>query len=452
MTDAAIEAAVHLSSRYINDRFLPDKAIDVIDEAGSRARLGKSTVPNEIAELEREMEQLTKEKEIAISNQDFEKAASFRDREKELRTDLANAKSQWKNSQSQDEVQVDVDHIGEVVSIMTGIPVRRLEETETDRLLNMEQELGRLVIGQEDAVTAIAKSIRRNRAGLRDPNRPIGTFLFLGPTGVGKTELARVLAQFLFSDPDALVRIDMSEFMEKFAVSRLVGAPPGYVGYEEGGQLTEKVRRKPYSVVLLDEIEKAHPDVFNILLQVLEDGHLTDSMRRKVDFRNTVLIMTSNVGARVIKGSKSLGFAKSDPESDYGRMRDRVLDEVKKVFNPEFLNRLDEIIVFHSLRMEEIEKIVHLFIASVTQRLADQDIALEFTPEAVALLVEHGYDPSLGARPMRRAIQKWVEDPLSEQYLSRRVKKGDRVLVSRIGDELHFEPVPEESPTEAPAT
>jgi ATP-dependent Clp protease ATP-binding subunit ClpC len=450
MTDEAIEAAVLLSNRYINDRFLPDKAIDVIDEAGSRARLGHAAVPTEISDLERELEQCVKEKELAISNQDFETAARHRDREKEIKKELQGHKSSWKDSQSKEDVKVDVDHISEVIAIMTGIPVRRLEETESDRLLKMEDELGRLVIGQKDAVTAISKAIRRNRAGLRDPNRPIGTFIFLGPTGVGKTELARVLAQFLFNDPEALVRIDMSEFMEKFAVSRLVGAPPGYVGYEEGGQLTEKVRRKPYSVVLLDEIEKAHPDVFNILLQVLEDGHLTDSMRRKVDFRNTVLIMTSNVGARVIKGSTSLGFAKSTKETDYKKMSERVLDEVRKVFNPEFLNRLDEIIVFHALGREEIEKIVHLFIAKVRERLGEQEIELEFTPAAVDRLVDEGYDPALGARPMRRAIQRLVEDPLSEAYLSRRVKRGDSVRVDTKGDELVFEPSKQASkpPTE----
>jgi ATP-dependent Clp protease ATP-binding subunit ClpC len=319
--------------------------------------------------------------------------------------------------------------------------VTRLEETETTRLLNMEDDIGSHVIGQKEAVTAVSKAIRRNRAGLRDPNRPIGTFLFLGPTGVGKTELARILAQFLFSDPEALVRIDMSEFMEKFAVSRLVGAPPGYVGYEEGGQLTEKVRRKPYSVVLLDEIEKAHPDVFNILLQVLEDGHLTDSMRRRVDFRNTVLILTSNVGARVIKGSTSMGFTKSNPDADYKKMRERVLDEVRKVFNPEFLNRLDEITVFHSLGREEIERIVLLFLDRVKKRLAEQRISLEFTPGAMGLLVENGYDPSLGARPMRRAVQRFVEDPLSDQFLARKVREGDTVKVSKKGDTLAFESV-----------
>jgi len=441
ITDAAIEGAVHLSNRYINDRFLPDKAIDVIDEAGSRARLGRTTVPAEIADLERRIDETTKQKELAITSQDFEKAARFRDREKALRKELSGSRTNWRQSQNGDTIRVDVDHISEVIAIMTGIPVRKLEETETERLLRMEDELARQVVGQKDAVTAIAKAIRRNRAGLRDPKRPIGTFLFLGPTGVGKTELARVLAQFLFNDPEALVRIDMSEFMEKFAVSRLVGAPPGYVGYEEGGQLTEKVRRKPYSVVLLDEIEKAHPDVFNILLQVLEDGHLTDSMRRKVDFRNTVLILTSNVGARVIKGSTSLGFAKSDPTESYNRMRDRVLDEVRKVFNPEFLNRLDEMIVFHALGREQIEEIVHLFLERVKVRLKEQEITLEFTPGAVALLTEKGFDPNLGARPMRRAVQKFVEDPLSEQYLGRKIKRGDVVRVGKKGDTLSFEAV-----------
>ena len=450
ITDAAVEAAVYLSNRYINDRFLPDKAIDVIDEAGSRARLGHSGIPTEIGELEREIEQITKEKEIAISKQEFENAARVRDREKELRKELSGHRSQWQQSQNEEEIRVDVDHIGEVVSIMTGIPVQRLEETETERLLQMEDELGKLVVGQEEAVTAIAKAIRRNSAGLRDPRRPIGTFIFLGPTGVGKTELARVLAQFLFNDPESLVRIDMSEYMEKFSVSRLVGAPPGYVGYEEGGQLTEKVRRKPYSVVLLDEIEKAHPDVVNIIHQVVEDGHLPHPRRRKVDFRNTILIMTSNVGARVIKGATSLGFAKSDPESDYQKMRSRVLDEVRKIFNPEFLNRLDELIVFHSLGRKEIEKIVHLFIDRVQKQLGEQDIRLDMTSGAISLLVDKGFDPALGARPMRRAIQRYIEDPLSELYLSRRVKRGNRVKVSKKGEDLHFEAVEEEIDSTVP--
>ncbi len=451
-TDEAVEAAVHLSNRYINERFLPDKAIDVIDEAGSRARLGHSSIPSEISDLEYKIEEVTKQKDLAVANQEYEKAADLKKSENELKKELTKHRKSWQETRSQESARVDVDHISEVISIMTGVPVRRLEETETDRLLKMETEIGRYVVGQLDAVTAISKAIRRNRAGLRDPNRPIGTFLFLGPTGVGKTELARVLAQFLFSDPEALVRIDMSEFMEKFAVSRLVGAPPGYVGYEEGGQLTEKVRRKPYSVVLLDEIEKAHPDVFNILLQVLEDGHLTDSMRRKVDFRNTVLILTSNVGARQIVATASLGFAKSDPTADYEKMRDRVMDEVRKVFNPEFLNRLDEAIVFHQLGREEIEQIVHLFVDKVRTRLSEQEIKLDFTPGAIALLTEKGYDQALGARPMRRAVQKYVEDPLSEHYLARKIKRGDTVKVSKKGDSLVFEAVsvePDPEPSES---
>ncbi|HET9940638.1 MAG TPA: ATP-dependent Clp protease ATP-binding subunit, partial [Candidatus Eisenbacteria bacterium] len=357
-TDEAIVSAVKLADRYINDRFLPDKAIDVIDEAGACARLSISAIPTEVRELEKQVEEVAKEKEASIQQQEFEKAARIRDKEKELRAKLRDLKKNWTDVRHETQATVDGDLIGTVIARMTGIPIARIEEKESEKLLRMEEEIRKSIVGQDEAVAAVSRAIRRNRAGLRDPRRPIGSFIFLGPTGVGKTELARVLARFLFDDPDALIRIDMSEYMEKFSVSRLIGAPPGYVGHEEGGQLTEKVRRKPYSVVLLDEIEKAHPDVFNILLQVLDDGMLTDSLRRKVDFKNTVLIMTSNLGARQIKGGRSLGFSERDEESAYGGMKRTIMDELKRSFNPEFLNRIDDTIVFHSLSREDITAIV----------------------------------------------------------------------------------------------
>jgi ATP-dependent Clp protease ATP-binding subunit ClpC len=439
-TDRAVIASVRLSDRYINDRFLPDKAIDVIDEAGSRARLRMSAIPAEVREMEKRIEETSKEKESSIKAQEFEKAAKLRDREKVMRTELQRLKRSWAEKKIEVQATVDEDDIGLVISKMTGIPISKMEERESEKLLRMEEELQKKVVGQEDAVTAIARAVRRNRAGLRDPRRPIGTFIFLGPTGVGKTELARVLAEFLFDDRDSLIRVDMSEYMEKFSVSRLVGAPPGYVGYEEGGQLTEKVRRKPYSVVLLDEIEKAHPDVFNILLQVLEDGHLTDSLRRRVDFKNTVLIMTSNIGARMIKsGAGALGFRSDAASASYDSMRTTVLDEVKKVFNPEFLNRVDELIVFKSLGRPEMEKIVHLLVARVRERLTDHQIELLVSQEGLELLVDRGFDPALGARPLRRAIQKLIEDPLSEMVLKGAVHDGSTVHVVRKEDELDFD-------------
>jgi ATP-dependent Clp protease ATP-binding subunit ClpC len=444
-TEEAIRASVYLSDRYISDRFLPDKAIDVLDEAGSRARLSLSTVPQELREMETQIGDLSKEKEAAIQNQEFEKAAGFRDREKDLRKQLANLKREWNETRSLRTTQVDAEAIAYVISKMTGIPVSNLEESESEKLLRMEEHLREKVVGQDEAVRAVSRAVRRNRAGLRDPRRPIGSFIFLGPTGVGKTELARVLAQFLFDDPDALIRIDMSEYMEKFSVSRLVGAPPGYVGYEEGGQLTEKVRRKPYSVVLLDEIEKAHPDVFNILLQVLEDGTLTDSMRRKVNFKNTVLIMTSNLGAQQISGKSNVGFARSDVEEAYDRMKDTVMDEVKRAFNPEFLNRIDEVIVFRSLGRPEIEKVVKILLDEVSTRLAEHNLNLSLTAPAVALLVEKGFDPRMGARPLRRAIQRLIEDPLAELVLAGKFKAGVLVRIGRKGDELTFDEKDRES-------
>jgi ATP-dependent Clp protease ATP-binding subunit ClpC len=369
--------------------------------------------------------------------QEFEKAAALRDQERELRHTIRETKKGWSEARSESRAVVDGDDVAEVVSKMTGVPVAKLEEKESEKLLRMEDELSKFVVGQDPAVQAIAKAVRRNRAGLRDPRRPIGSFVFLGPTGVGKTELARVLARFLFQDEDALIRIDMSEFMEKFNVSRLVGAPPGYVGYEEGGQLTEKVRRKPYSVVLLDEIEKAHPDVFNILLQVLDDGQLTDSMRRKVNFKNTVLIMTSNLGTRQIKGA-SLGFRKPDEGTTYSKMKDTVMDEVKRTFNPEFLNRIDEIIVFRALDVEDMQKIVKILLDQVGTRLKRKDISLNFTQEALDFLIEKGFDPALGARPLRRTIQRLVEDPLAELVLRGIIREKCTVEVARKGDEITF--------------
>jgi ATP-dependent Clp protease ATP-binding subunit ClpC len=438
--DDALVAAARLSDRYIADRHLPDKAIDVIDEAGARARLSQSTFPLELRELDRKIEQIALEKEAAIRAQEYEKAASLRDREKALRQEYYRLKKEWSEEKSTQRTWVSEDDIAFVISRMTKIPVAKIGEEESAKLLRMEEELEKLVVGQQEAVHAIAKAIRRNRAGLRDPRRPIGTFIFLGPTGVGKTELARVLARYMFDDPDALIRIDMSEYMEKFAVSRLVGAPPGYVGYEEGGQLTEKVRRKPYSVVLLDEIEKAHPEVFNILLQVLEDGQLTDSLKRRVSFKNSVLIMTSNIGARRLRGRGGLGFSRDDAETTHDKMKQTVMEEVRKVFNPEFLNRLDEIIVFRSLTRVHMEQIIHILIDQVRTRLADTGMDITLTHGAVELLLEKGFDPDLGARPMRRAIQRFIEDPLSEQVLKGKFKSGETIRITKRGDDLGFEP------------
>jgi ATP-dependent Clp protease ATP-binding subunit ClpC len=437
-SDEAVVAAVKLADRYIPDRFLPDKAIDVIDEAGARARLSISAIPSEVRELEKQVEEVAKEKEAAIQQQEFEKAARFRDKEKDLRARLRDHRKSWSEVKQEKEAIVDVDQIATVISKMTGIPIARLEEKESEKLLRMEDELRKSVVGQDEAVAAVSRAIRRNRAGLRDPRRPIGSFIFLGPTGVGKTELARVLARFLFDDADALIRIDMSEYMEKFSVSRLIGAPPGYVGHEEGGQLTEKVRRKPYSVVLLDEIEKAHPDVFNILLQVLDDGQLTDSLRRRVDFKNTVLIMTSNLGARQIKGGRSLGFQERTEEAGYAGMKATVMEELRKTFNPEFLNRVDESIVFHSLERPQMHEITQILLRQLTERMKASGITISFEDPVVDLLIDKGFDPALGARPLKRAIQKLLEDPLSEHVLRGQLKEGSEVLVTRRGDEIAF--------------
>lgn len=427
--DEAIEAAVKMSDRYISDRFLPDKAIDLIDEAGSKVRLRSFTTPPNLKELEVKLEALKNEKDSAVQGQEFEKAASLRDAEQKLREELEQTKNSWKEKQGTENSEVTMEDIAMVVSSWTGIPVSKLAQTETDRLLNLEEILHSRLIGQEEAVKSISKAVRRARAGLKDPKRPIGSFIFLGPTGVGKTELAKALAESMFGDEDAMIRIDMSEYMEKHSTSRLVGSPPGYVGYEEGGQLTEKIRRKPYSVILLDEIEKAHPDVFNILLQVLEDGRLTDSKGRTVDFRNTVIIMTSNVGAQSLQKNKYVGFNIQDTAQDFKDMKGKVLDELKRAFRPEFLNRIDEIIVFHALEKKHLKEIVTLMADQLTKRLKEQDIIVELTEKAKEKIADEGYDPEYGARPLRRALQKQVEDRLSEELLKGNVLTGQQVTV-----------------------
>jgi ATP-dependent Clp protease ATP-binding subunit ClpC len=449
INDDAVRAAVFLSERYIHERFLPDKAIDVIDEAGSRARLSVVTAPSELTDLEREIEEVSREKESAIQAQEFEKAARHRDREKELRKTLDDIRKNWAETKQQQETVVTSRDISRVVSAMTGIPVTDVEKEETAKLLHLEDQLRRRVIGQEEAVKAVARAVRRNRAGLRDPRRPIGSFIFLGPTGVGKTELAKALAAVMFESDEALIRIDMSEYMEKFSVSRLIGAPPGYVGYDEGGQLTEKVRRKPYSVVLLDEIEKAHPDVFNILLQVMEEGQLSDSYGRRVDFRNTVLIMTSNVGAGELKSGKSLGFIQEGSDAQYQSVKSKLLEHLKKTFNPEFLNRLDDTIVFRQLSRDDMVQIVEVLLRNFMARLDVLDVRVTVSAEAKAFLVDHGFDPALGARPLKRAIQRFLEDPLSELILAHGVQKDAEISVGLGNHELSFDVVTQPQPDSA---
>jgi ATP-dependent Clp protease ATP-binding subunit ClpC len=449
ISDDAVRAAVFLSERYIHERFLPDKAIDVIDEAGSRARLTVVTAPSELTDLEREIEDVSREKESAIQAQEFEKAARYRDREKDQRKKLDEIRKTWAETKQATETVVSGKDISRVVSAMTGIPVSDVEKEETEKLLHLEEALRMRVIGQEEAVTAVSRAVRRNRAGLRDPKRPIGSFIFLGPTGVGKTELAKSLAEVMFESEDALIRVDMSEYMEKFSVSRLIGAPPGYVGYDEGGQLTEKVRRKPYSVVLLDEIEKAHPDVFNLLLQVMEEGQLTDSYGRRVDFRNTVLIMTSNVGAAEIKSGKTLGFMTEGSDSQFQGVKAKLLDHLKKTFNPEFLNRLDDSIVFRQLEKDDMKKIVEVLLRGFVRRLDVLQLEIQFSDEAKAFLIDRGFDPALGARPLRRAIQRYLEDPISELLLSQGLSPETEIKVGVGGpDELGFDVVkaPEDAP------
>lgn len=437
ITDEAIEQAVKLSDRYITDRFLPDKAIDLIDEACSKVRLSTYTIPPNMKEMEKKLEELRKEKDAAVQSQEFEKAAALRDSEQKMKEELETLRNEWKEKQGRTDSEVTPEDIAQVVASWTGIPVVKLKEEETERLLKMEEILHERVIGQEEAVKSVSRAIRRSRAGLKDPKRPMGSFIFLGPTGVGKTELARALAESLFGDENSMIRIDMSEYMEKHSTSRLVGAPPGYVGYEEGGQLTEKVRRKPYSVVLLDEIEKAHPEVFNILLQVLEDGRLTDSKGRVVDFRNTLIIMTSNVGAEMIKRNTTLGFtAGGDSERDYNAMKDRVLSELKRSFRPEFLNRIDETIVFHPLDEKHIEEIVNLMADELRKRLQEQGVDFELTEGAKKFLAKEGFDPTYGARPLRRAIQKHIEDRLSEELLKGEIQKGDNLTIDEKNGQL----------------
>jgi len=437
-TDDALEAAARLSDRYISGRYLPDKAIDLIDEAGSRSRLSVMTAPPDVKHIEDKMVVIKQEKESSVKNQDFEKAAKFRDEERKLKEELNKTKREWKESKGKFEPKVTEEDIAVILSKWTGIPIVKLEEKEQDKFLKMEDALHKRVIGQDEAITVIAHAVRRSRAGIKDPRRPIGSFIFLGPTGVGKTLVGRALAEFMFGDEDAIVQIDMSEYMEKFNVSRLVGAPPGYVGYEEGGQLTEKVRRRPYSVVLLDEIEKAHPDVFNLLLQMLEEGRLTDSFGRKVDFKNTIIIMTSNIGAEMLKKQGSIGFKSQTEDASYQGMKERLLDEVKRTFKPEFLNRVDDIIVFRSMTKEDLEKIVELEIKDVEARLKDKDIKITLAKEAKDFLIEKGFDKTFGARPLKRTIQRFLEDPLAEDIIKGVFKKGSRISVTAKADCLEF--------------
>ena len=427
--DDSLDQSARLSDRYITDRFLPDKAIDVIDEAGARARIASQVPPPEVEELKQALSEIAEQKEEAIRDQDFERAAELRDRERELQEEIRSQKSAWEEERRQYRPEISPEDVAFIVARWTGIPVTRLQQAETDRLVHMEDQLHKRVVGQDAAIASISRAIRRSRAGLKDPRRPIGSFIFCGPTGVGKTELARALAEFLFADREALIRVDMSEYMEKFSVSRLIGAPPGYVGYEDSGALTKAVRRRPYSVVLLDEIEKAHPDVFNILLQVLDEGHLTDNYGRVIDFKNTVLIMTSNLGAREISKGGGLGFHSQDPKSNYEIIRDKVKQEVERAFNPEFLNRVDDTIVFHPLTKKEIGQIVHILLSDVSGRLAEEQLTLRLSEAAVEFLVEKGFDEKFGARPLRRAIQKYLEDPLSEKILLAEFDAGDEIGV-----------------------
>ena len=453
ITDEALHASAELADRYIQDRHLPDKAIDLIDEAASRIRIRSMSAPPRYRELEEEIDRVRKEKEASIEAQEFEKAASLRDKERKLTQKKRELEEQWRSAENlEEQPEVGEEEIADIVSMWTGIPVFKLTEAESQRLIRMEEELHKRVVGQEEAIVAVAKSIRRARAGIKDPKRPTGSFIFLGPSGVGKTELARTLAEFLFGDEDALIQVDMSEYMEKHSVSRLVGSPPGYIGYDEGGQLTEAVRRKPYSVVLMDEIEKAHPDVFNILLQILEEGKLTDAQGRRVDFRNTIVIMTSNIGAASISKNQSFGFSVGDESGlSYDEMKSRVMGELKKVFRPELLNRIDEIIVFHKLDKEEIKTIVDLLLKRLREQMATHEVTVELTDEAKDLLVDKGYDAAMGARPLRRAIQRYIEDPLADYVLGRQLEPGSTILVSRKagveggdGDEVDITFIPGE--------
>ncbi len=439
--DSALEAAAKLSDRYIAGRFLPDKAIDMLDEAGAHARLSTHMAPPEVKEIEKKLDLLKHEKEDTIKDQDFEKAAALRDQERDLRKQLDRAKKDWAENRSKIEIEIGEEEIARVIAKTTGIPIERLEEKESAKLLRIEEDLKAKVVGQDEAISAIAHAVRRSRAGLKDPRRPIGSFIFLGPTGVGKTLLAKALAENLFGDENALLTFDMSEYMEKFNVSRLVGAPPGYVGYEEGGQLTERVRRRPYCVILLDEIEKAHPDVFNLLLQALEEGRLTDSLGRKIDFRNTMIIMTSNVGADQLKKQGSIGFKADESNTDYRQMKGRLLDEVKRAFKPEFINRVDDIIVFQRLSRENLITIIDLEISSFAHRLKDKEIEIHLDAKAKEFLINKGFDTTYGARPLKRTIQKYLEDPIAEELIGKKIRPGDMITVtSKEGeDRLVFE-------------
>jgi ATP-dependent Clp protease ATP-binding subunit ClpC len=439
LTDGALEAASRLSDRYLTGRFLPDKAIDIMDEAGARARIGAMTRPVEVKSLEKEIDQIKLEKEKSIKAQDFEKAAGLRDTEKQTREKIEKLSTEWKTRREEKEVLVTDEDIMNVISKVTGIPLARMEKTDAEKLLNIESELRKMVVGQEEGVTAMAKALRRSRADLRDPKRPIGSFLFLGPTGVGKTLLAKAIAEIMFGDREALLQFDMSEYMEKFNISRLVGSPPGYVGYEEGGQLTEQVRRRPYCVVLFDEIEKAHPDISHILLQILEEGKVTDSLARKVDFRNTIVILTSNIGADLIKRQTTLGFGAASNDSSYDKMKEKILEEAKRLFKPEFINRLDDLIVFRALNKDDVTKIVDIEIEKVRARLKKQrELQIELSPEAKSFLVEKGFDPAMGARPMRRAIERFMEDPLAEELLRGNIHANESIVVYLANDKLVF--------------
>ena len=438
ITDEALEAAVSLSDRYISDRFLPDKAIDLMDEAASRVRLHSFTAPPDVKEQEDRLKALQNEKKEAIAHQDFEKAASLRDEERKLRQDIAQKRAAWEERKNNSHDVVTEEDIAQIVASWTGVPVKKMTEDESQRLLHMEELLHKRVVGQDEAISAVSRALRRARAGLQDPKRPIGSFIFLGPTGVGKTELCRALGEVMFDDENALIRIDMSEYMEKHSVSRLVGSPPGYVGYEEGGQLTQKVRNKPYSVVLFDEVEKAHPDVFNILLQILDDGRLTDSNGRVINFKNTIIVMTSNAGASTITSKRSLGFGGSvETTRDYEAMKERVMAEVKDTFRPEFINRIDDLIVFHALEPDDIRRIAGLMLGSVSKRLAQRGMKLSYGDDVIALLAEEGYDPNYGARPLRRTIQRSVEDALSEEIIAGKIALGDQVQLY-VDDNKHI--------------
>ncbi len=437
-TNEAIHSAVKLSERYITDRFLPDKAIDVLDETGARVHLANIVVPKEITELEEEIKQIRKEKDLVIKNQEFERAAVLRDQEKRLNRKLDAAKRRWKEVEDEVIATVQEEDIADVVAMMTGIPVQKVAQSETDKVLKMEEALKKRIVGQDDVIHLLCKAIQRTRAGLKDPNRPIGSFIFLGPTGVGKTQLAKELAKYLFEKEDALIRLDMSEYMEKFSVSRLTGAPPGYVGYEEGGQLTEKVRRHPYAVVLFDEIEKAHPDVFNILLQILDDGSLTDGLGRRVDFKNTILIMTSNAGAREIKKAGGYGFSTQESEIDYSKMQSKIMEEIKRLFNPEFLNRVDELVVFRNLTKEHMGQIIDIVVNEMLNKVSDRQIEIELTQEAKEFIAEKGFDPVYGARPLKRVIQKYIEDPIAEEMLKGKFSDGSQIRVLLQDKALEF--------------